>query len=196
MSLLLAACSDDDDDDSSDSEPSTPTTAGTVAAPGDTEAGPASTAADVVSGEPELTFGFIGPGIGLLNELAIGQERGLHSPSADINAAGGVLGAPVAAVRVDESAPDPIDGVVDQLLEQGADVLLGPVGSSTTASLLPILAERSLLACSASATATSLTAGNTPDDVRAHGAARRLPRRDRRRPGDVPGRRVARHRRA
>ena len=39
---------------------------------------------------------------------------------------------------------------------------VGPVGSSSTVALLPILAERSLLACSASATATSLTAGDTP----------------------------------
>ncbi len=101
------------------------------------------TSGEAVSGEPELTFGFIGPGVGLLNELAIGQDRGLQLAIDDINAAGGVLGAPVAAVRVDEAAPDPIDGVVDQLVEQGADVLVGPVGSSSTVDLLPILERTS-----------------------------------------------------
>ena len=36
-------------------------------------------------------------------------------------------------------------------------MIVGPVGSASAVALTPILAERSLLACSASATATSLT---------------------------------------
>ena len=104
--------------------------------------------------EPDLVFGYLAPGVGLLNALAIGQERGLTLAVDEINATGGVLGAPVAAVRAEESADRPIDAVLDELLAQDADVIVGPVGSATAATLIPILAERSLLACSASATAT------------------------------------------
>ena len=95
----------------------------------------------------------------MLNALAIGQERGLTLAVDEINAAGGVLGAPVVAVRAEESADRPLTDAVDELIEQGAGVIVGPAGSATTAELLPILEERSLLACSASATATSLTDG-------------------------------------
>ena len=42
-------------------------------------------------------------------------------------------------------------------------MFVGPVGSATAAELIPTLAERSLLTCSASATATSLTAGGSID---------------------------------
>ena len=160
LAVLLTACSDDGADSPSSTAPPTPTDESV--APSETATTSPTSSGETVSGEPELTFGFIGPGVGLLDELAIGQDRGLQLAIDDINAAGGVLGAPVAAARVDEVAPDPIDGVVDQLVEQGADVLVGPVGSSSTVALLPILEERALLACSASATATSLTAATTP----------------------------------
>ncbi len=91
----------------------------------------------------------------------IGQERGLTLAIEDINAAGGVLGGPVTSVRVDESTDRPIEAAVDELVAAGANAILGPAGSSTAAQLVPLVAERHLLACSASATATSITAGNS-----------------------------------
>ena len=163
LRLLIAGtvavwgCSDRDDDaDTTDgSDAPTPTTPGSALAGTDAVATPSE---PTVAGEARLTFGYLAPGVGLLNTLAIGQQRGLTLAIDEINANGGVLGAPVTAVTAEESADRPIDAVLDELLAQGPDVIVGPVGSAAAASLTPILAERSLLACSASATATSLTA--------------------------------------
>ena len=160
LAVLLTTCSDDGADSPSSTAPPTATDEGV--APSETGTPSPTTSGETVSGEPELTFGFIGPGVGLLNELAIGQDRGLQLAIDDINAAGGVLGAPVAAAarRRGGSRPDrrrrrPARragcrraGRAGRLLEHRA--------------LLPILEERALLACSASATATSLTAATTP----------------------------------
>jgi branched-chain amino acid transport system substrate-binding protein len=159
--LLLAACSDDDATEGTEAPASTTTGPGL---PGTAPASaPASTAP---AGEPGLTIGYLAPGVGLLNALGIGQQRGLTLAIDEINAAGGVLGGPVAVVTAEESADRPIDAVLDDVLAQEPDVIVGPVGSSSAVALTPLLAERSLLACSASATATSLTADvDTEDDA-------------------------------
>ena len=155
--LSLVAC----DDDGSDTQPTATTTSGTSGTSA-SEPAPASTAAGTapettIAADPELVIGYLAPGVGLLNALAIGQERGLTLAVDEINAAGGVLDAPLAAVRAEESADRPLTDTVDELIEQEADLIVGPAGSATMAELLPILEERSLLTCSASATATSLT---------------------------------------
>jgi branched-chain amino acid transport system substrate-binding protein len=149
--LLLVACSDDDDATDETQAPASTTTSpglpGTAPAPATT----------VPESEPALTIGYLAPGVGLLNALGIGQQRGLTLAVDEINAAGGVLAGPVAVVTTEESADRPIDAVLDDLVAQEPDVIVGPVGSSSAVALAPLLAERSLLACSASATATSLT---------------------------------------
>ena len=152
----MAACSGDDDDETDTS--SSTATSGVEATESTETTGSAETTPAV---EPTYTFGLLGPGVGLLNELMIGQERGLTLAIEDINAAGGVLGGPVTSVRVDESTDRPIEAAVDELVAAGANAILGPAGSSTAAQLVPLVAERHLLACSASATATSITAGNS-----------------------------------
>jgi branched-chain amino acid transport system substrate-binding protein len=158
IGLSLAAC----EDDRSDTQPTT--TSVPASAPASTAVGTAPPT--TIAADPELVFGYLAPGVGLLNALAIGQERGLTLAVAEINAAGGTLGAPVAAVRAEESADRPLTATVDDLVEQDADVIVGPAGSATAAELLPLLEERSLLACSASATATSLTKGGAASFVR------------------------------
>ncbi len=160
VTVGLAACSDDGEDASVTTEPSPSTTRDSVVSGTDP---PATSSAPTVSAEPELVFGYLAPGVGLLNSLAIGQQRGLTLAVDEINANGGVLGAPVAFVTSEESADRPIDAVLDELLAQEPDVIVGPVGSASAASLTPLLAERSLLACSASATATSLTGSAESD---------------------------------
>ena len=152
--LLLAAC----DDDGSDTQPTVTITSPTSASEPAPESTAVGTAPDTtIAADPELVFGYLAPGVGLLNALAIGQERGLTLAVDEINAAGGVLGGPVAAVRAEESADRPVTETLDELIEQGAGVIVGPAGSATSAELIPLLEERSLLTCSASATATSLT---------------------------------------
>ena len=126
LSMLAAACSGDDDD-TADTGATTaaPETADSVASP-DTEAGAEveETPPPEPAGDPVLTFGFIGPGVGLLSDLAVGQERGLALAIDDINAAGGVLGGPVASVRADEPSSGAVGSAVDDLLGQGANCLL------------------------------------------------------------------------
>ena len=159
---MAAACNDDAGDATDDvarPPPSAPTSAATevstVAGTDATEA----TDAPAPAADAVLTFGLLAPDAGLLNTLVVGQQRGLQLALDDINAAGGVLGGPAASVSVAESADTPLADSVAQLVDQGAGVIVGPVGSATAAELLPVLAERQLLACSASATATSLTVG-------------------------------------
>ncbi len=154
--LATAACTNDGPDaDTTDAPATTGSAAPTTASP----AGPGTTGAPAEpAGEAGLTFGFLAPGVGLLNSLAIAQQRGLTLAVDEINAGGGVLDGPVAVVTAEESADQPIEAVLDELLAEEPDVIVGPVGSASAASLTPILGERSLLACSASATAASLTA--------------------------------------
>ena len=90
VAVALAACSGDDDDET-DSSTST-ATSGVEATESTETTGSVATTPAV---EPTYTFGLLGPGVGLLNELMIGQERGLTLAIEDINAAGGVLGGPV-----------------------------------------------------------------------------------------------------
>ncbi len=148
--LLLAACSDDDATEGTEAPASTTT------GPGRPGTAPAS-ATTAPAAEPAFTVGYLAPGVGLLNALGIGQQRGLTLAVDEVNAAGGVLGGPVAVVTAEESADRPIDAVLDDLVAQEPDVIVGPVGSSSAVAVTPLLAEQSLLACSASATATSLT---------------------------------------
>lgn len=155
LSVVVAACSGDD---SSDEATTTTATAVTTLAPSGTDAPAETTAAPEPEGPAVLTVGYLAPGVGLLGALAIGQERGLTLAVDEINASGGVLGAPIATVRADESATEAMETTVDSLTGQGANVLVGPVGSASAASLLPILAQRNLLTCSASATSVNLTA--------------------------------------
>ena len=95
MATMLAACSDDDDDAASE-----------TTAPAEP---PAATDEETPSTEhaeraEEFLFGLMGPGVGLLRQAVIGHFRGLTLAIEEINAAGGLLGAPVASVRVDEAS--------------------------------------------------------------------------------------------
>ncbi len=138
--LLLAACSDDNDS-SGDTTPTDATTAVSTATP---------------TGPP-LVFGYLNPGPGLLDELATAQKTSLDLAVADIDAAGGVNGQPVKVVTAEEAADgDPTTGL-DSLIDQGASVVLGPVGSASAAKLIPLLDTRKMIACSASATSSNLT---------------------------------------
>ena len=60
------------------------------------------------------------PGPGLLNELSIGQQRGLTLAVEDLNAAGGVLGGPVEWVAAAQAADRTMDDVVAELEDAGA----------------------------------------------------------------------------
>ena len=149
VTLAVAACSGDDDD-------TTPTTPPPSSAPTPTEP-TEPTEPDV---EPTFTFGLLGPGDDELAELQLAQQRGVELAVADINAAGGVLEGPVGVVGADEDVETDLGDTLDGLIGQGANAILGPVSSATAVDLAPLVADRRHLACSASATATSVTFGN------------------------------------
>lgn len=143
--LVGSACTGDDDDSTETTVAPTTTTA----------------AVDDTPAEVAFTFGVLAPGDDLLDELAIGQERGLTLALDDINAAGGVLGGAVATVRADESVDEPIETTVESLIGQGANAILGPVGSASAVQVAAIARDEQLLVCSASATASSVTTSGT-----------------------------------
>ena len=151
--LLLTACSGDDDD-------AVDTTSSTVRRTTTTQAQTDSTEPIEPEAEPTYTFGFLAPGEGQLAPFVPSQEQALALAIEDINAPGGVLGGPVRSIRDDEVTDTPLETNVDALQAEGARAILGPIGSGSASLLVPLLAERTLLGCSASATAVTVTAGN------------------------------------
>ncbi len=149
--LLVTACSGDDDDADTTTSTARPTT---TTSPSSESTEP--------EAEPEATytFGFLAPGEGQLAPFVPSQEQALALAIEDINAAGGVLGGPVRSIRDDEVTDTPLETNLDALQAEGASAILGPIGSGSASLLVPLLAERTLLGCSASATAVTVTAGN------------------------------------
>ena len=143
VALIGAACT-------GDNKSSEPTTTAKAVVPPTTTTTAAPTAA------PKFTFGFIAPSAPLLLDLAYAQENALSLAVADINAGGGVLGAPVAATTTDDQAAGSVANAVTDLVKGGANALLGPVGSTDAQAAIPAVAGAGSLACSASATLTDL----------------------------------------
>ena len=148
--LVLTGC---DSDDGSSGGTSTPPQTTAAAAP--------SSSTTVVPSTGALVFGLLGPGAGLLSELAIAQRNAVILAIDDINAGGGVLGDQAAGVYAEEAVEGSAKGALASLLTQGADAILGPVSSSSTEQILPDLVDRQAFACSGSATLPSLTAEGT-----------------------------------
>lgn len=117
FAFALTACSDDGDSSSD-------TTAGSTT---ETTAPATETTGGGATGEPGFVFGYVRPAAGLLTELATAQEVSIGLAIDDINAAGGVNGAPVGLVSVDESLTGDTAAAVNDLLDQGTNMILGPV---------------------------------------------------------------------
>jgi branched-chain amino acid transport system substrate-binding protein len=145
--LLLAACDSDEESGG-----------GTTSPPATTAA---ATSTTVVPSTGALVFGLLGPGAGLLSELAIAQRNAVLLAIDDINSGGGVLDDQAAGVYAEEAAEGSAKGALAALLEQGADAILGPVSSSSAGQILPDLVDDQTLACSGSATLPSLTEDGT-----------------------------------
>lgn len=142
---LIAGCSGDEETDG--------TTPPTEVTTGDTT--------------PEFTgvfpIGFIRPGPGLLSELSAGQQIGIDLALSDINDAGGVDGAEATLeVAVEPAGGDPT-GAITELVAAGALALVGPTSSSDAIAARPTLTDEGAVACSASATAASVTAPDAED---------------------------------
>ena len=99
---------------------------------------------------PKLNFGFIASNQPLLWDIGFAQQNALSLAVEDINAGGGVLGRagrprPTAGTNVGDTPA----GAVTQLVDGGANALLGPIGSTDAIAAIPAIAGAHSLACSA-----------------------------------------------
>jgi branched-chain amino acid transport system substrate-binding protein len=147
ITIVTAAACTGDNSSSSSTTASTATIAPAPAPAPTTTAPPAA---------PKFTFGFVAPSAPLLLHLAFAQENALALAVDDINAGGGVLGAPVDATTTDDGAAGSVPNAVTTLVKGGADAVLGPVGSNDARAAIPAVAGAKALGCSGSATAPDL----------------------------------------
>ena len=132
LSLLAAACGDDDDTEASDdtTEEEDSGAAEEIAAPEFGDAAPECTGeADGV-----LKIGGLLPQTGNLAFLGPPEEAGAQLAVNEVNAAGGVLGQPVAYSPGDsgDTSTDVANQTVDRHLNEGADVILGAASSGVS----------------------------------------------------------------
>jgi branched-chain amino acid transport system substrate-binding protein len=157
MAMVVAACSGDDDESSSSTQPPS----STEPAPTDTVSSTEPATDSAPPAAPGMVLGFLRPAPGLLLDLSTAQQAALELAAEDIAAAGGVLGGPLEVLTVDEPPDGDVAAAVNEALDQGANGILGPVGSTSARAALPTLGERGSIACSGSATAPDLTADST-----------------------------------
>ena len=153
LSLVAAACGSDDDDAATESETTeaevetTEAESETTEAEAESETTEAETtetteAAATGDGSCEtdgvLTFGTILPVTGDLAQLGPPEIAGSNLAVADINAAGGVLGADVVIEQGDSGdlSTDTANLETDRLLASGADVIVGAASSGVSKTVI------------------------------------------------------------
>lgn len=152
--LVAAACSGDDDGADTDTDDAgedagTATTGGGDPTPGGDDDD------DELDGEG-LTLGLIRAPVGLFDLLGSAQAGALVLAAEDIAAAGGVLDGPLSIIEDTPSATRDVTAVFEDLLEDGASLLVGPSSSDEARVLLPLLADAGAAVCGASTTAPGL----------------------------------------
>ena len=126
LTLVAAACGDDDDDSAS------------TDAPADTEAASDAEAGEGCSSDGVLTVGTILPVTGDLAFLGPPEIAGSNMAGEDINAAGGVLGADIVVEQGDsgDTTTDTANLEVDRLLAAGSDVIVGAASSAVSKTVI------------------------------------------------------------
>ncbi len=107
-----------------------------------------------------LDIGTLLPRSGELDFLGAATLAGVELAVADLEAAGGVLDAPIGVRHGDsaEGAPDVAEAEVARLLEAGADVIIGPVASGTASRVLQQVSSGGALLVSPGSTSRGLDA--------------------------------------
>jgi ABC-type branched-subunit amino acid transport system substrate-binding protein len=136
LSLVAAACGDDDDTEAADDEG----TETTEAEGGGVEPPPVGDAAPSCTGDSDgaLTIGGLLPQTGDLSFLGPPEEAGAALAVTEINSAGGVLGQPVTYLPGDsgDADPDVANPTVDAHLSANADVILGAASSGISLNVI------------------------------------------------------------
>jgi branched-chain amino acid transport system substrate-binding protein len=154
--MFAAACGDDDDTEASDE-----TTEDTAEEEG------ASIATEVGEAAPEcegtedgtLTIGALLPETGDLAFLGPPEIAGAQLAVSEINAAGGVNGAPLSYLPGDsgDESPDVANQTVDRHLSAGADAILGAAASGITRNVIDKITGDCVIQFSPANTAKDLT---------------------------------------
>ena len=128
LTLVAAACGSDDDssDEGAATTDATESTDGGEAADGSCET------------DGVLNFGTILPVTGDLAQLGPAEIAGSNLAAADINAAGGVLGADIVMNQGDsgDTTTDTANLEVDRLLAAGADAIVGAASSAVSKTVI------------------------------------------------------------
>jgi len=148
FTLVAAACGDDDDSTSSSGESS------------------ASSSSSESSSAEGLNIGTLLPETGPLAFLSAPMLEGVNMAIADINAAGGVNGAPVTLSPGDSGTDAEIaNATVDRLITENVDAIIGAASSGTTGSVIEkITKTNGITQCSPSNTAAGLGVSTESDD--------------------------------
>ncbi len=112
------------------------------------------------SGDGVLRIGTLFPTTGSTSFLGAAQVAGVNAAVREINAAGGVLGAPVEVVNRDsgDASTETAEASFAALVERGVDVVIGPSSSVLTQRLLPAAIEAGIPLISPAATSPGLGA--------------------------------------
>lgn len=132
LTLVAAACGDDDDDSASTEAPADTEAAAEGEETADGEA------AEGCSSDGVLTVGTILPVTGDLAFLGPPEIAGSNMAGEDINAAGGVLGADIVVEQGDsgDTTTDTANLEVDRLLAAGSDVIVGAASSAVSKTVI------------------------------------------------------------
>lgn len=118
-------------------------------------------APEVVSNRPgdkRLSIGYILAETGPLSGLGVGVIAATELAVEDVNAAGGVLGKPVTLSGGDEAGDPTVAGqTADRLLGEGVDVIVGPVSSAISLSVIDKITGAGALQCAGSNTSKTFT---------------------------------------
>lgn len=167
-SVALAACTSAPDDDRE--PPTTSTTEAAIRCPDGAEVPDATPAlappelgATASGPEPldgALDIGTLLPLTGDLAFLGAAALAGVELAVSDLDDAGGVLGEPVGLRHGDsaEGSPGVAEDEAARLLGAGADVLVGPLASGTTARVLPLVVDADAVLVSPASTSSGLDA--------------------------------------
>lgn len=151
LALALAACGGDGDDAAPNAASPAPetssATSGTAPAPQSSR-----------PGDGTLQFGYVLSETGPLSGLGVGVIAATQLATEDVNAAGGVLGKPVALLGGDEAGDPTIAGqTVDRLLGEGVDAIIGPVSSAISLSVIDKITGAGALQCAGANTSKTFT---------------------------------------
>lgn len=110
-------------------------------------------------GKEPILIGFVGGITGKMSDLGISGRNGLQMAVDEINKSGGINGRPVRIIiKDDKNDDDQARRAVQELIDQGADVIIGHMVSTMTMASLPIVNEHQTLMISPT-TSTYLLSG-------------------------------------